>query len=195
MRNVGLLKFIYDKYLQLLKSEVKFMKLASHNTILNEQNQKIISEITLKVKEILDSSSIIIPSYFPLEISHHYGLSQFAQYGCVIISIINREYCKKIIILFPGQRNPTHLHKIKEETFQVLKGNMELTVDGKVHNLSEGELFTVERKMAHSFYSANGCIFEEISTTHNGNDSYYEDIQVASQNPASRKTLVIEWQS
>ena len=33
---------------------------------------------------------------------------------------------------------------------------------------------TVERGDKHSFSSKEGCIFEEISTTHYLNDSYYE---------------------
>lgn len=171
------------------------MQLIISNTNYTKHEQNICYQIAFKVKSILENSQIKIPDYFPLEISHHYGIDQFKKYGCVIINIINRAYCKKIIIVFPGQENPTHMHKIKEETFQILNGSMILTVNGNNYFLKSGEVFTVERKMSHSFYSKNGCIFEEISTTHNMNDSYYADEKIANLNPAERKTLIKEWQS
>lgn len=170
------------------------MKLISSNIIHPDQDEKTILEIVIRVKEILAHSKIKIPGYLPLEISHHYGINQFMKYGCVIISIINRAYCKKIIILFPGQENPAHMHKIKEETFQVLDGSMVLTVDGNNYSLKAGELFTVEREKLHSFSSESGCVFEEISTSHHNDDSYYEDQKISKQTSRERKTFVTEWQ-
>ena len=34
------------------------------------------------------------------EISHHYGLDKFNKFGLVMITILNRDYCKKILVLF-----------------------------------------------------------------------------------------------
>lgn len=170
------------------------MEIITSNIISTNQYKKNIFEIVTKVKEILENSHIIIPDYLPLEISHHYGINHFFKYGCIIISIINRTYCKKIIILFPGQKNPTHMHKIKEETFQVLNGSMILTVDGNDYKLAVGDLFTIERETKHSFCSENGCVFEEISTTHHDNDSYYEDSKITMQKLTERKTIVTKWQ-
>lgn len=170
------------------------MKIVTPNSNYTVQDNLIISKIIINVRKMLNESKIIIPNYYPLEISHHYGIKHFAKYGCVIINIINREYCKKIIVLFPGQNNPMHMHKLKEETFQVLNGNMTLIINECIHNLKAGELLTVEREMAHSFCSECGCIFEEISTTHNSNDSYYFDEEITKQNLLERKTVVVEWQ-
>lgn len=171
------------------------MEIVSSNTTYIDQNYMLVSEIVAKVKTILENAKIIIPDYFPLEISHHYGIDQFSKYGCITISIINRAYCKKIIILFPGQKHPTHMHVIKEETFHVLNGSMVLTTNGNSFELNTGELFTIDRRISHSFYSEQGCVFEEISTTHNSNDSYYEDNVIAQKPPAERKTLVKRWKS
>ena len=52
---------------------------------------------------------------------------------------------------------------------------------------------TVGRGQIHSFSSEQGVIFEEISTTHIKNDSYYEDAQIASQDPIERKTYIKDW--
>ncbi len=171
------------------------MKIVSSNTGYIDRNYKMVSKIVSKVKIILENSKIIIPDYFPLEISHHYGINQFPKYGCVTISIVNRAYCKKIIVLFPGQKHPAHMHDIKEETFHVLSGSMILTTNGNNYNLNAGELFTIERRISHSFYSEHGCVFEEISTTHNPDDSYYEDKTIAQKQPTERKTIVTHWDS
>jgi N-acetylneuraminate synthase len=145
------------------------------------------------VKGLLYEAKVVIPKEFNLEISHHYGMEHFRHYGCTMVSIINREYCKKILIVLPGQINPTHTHKIKEETFQILSGSLDLTVNGKVFHLIAGEVFTVERFQSHSFTSVEGCVFEEVSTTHARNDSYYEDQNIQSLDPMERKTILNDW--
>ena len=92
-----------------------------------------------------------------------------------MIDCVNREYCKKILAVLPGQSHPCHYHSRKEETFVVLHGDLKITLNGKESTLYKGDIMTVEREMPHSFSSENGCIFEEISTTHYVNDSFYED--------------------
>lgn len=145
------------------------------------------------VKGMLYEGHIVVGDEFNLELSHHYGMEHFRRYGSTLISIVNREYCKKLLIMLPGQENPTHLHKVKEETFQVLYGKLQLVLDGKDLELNTGEILTVERGVPHSFYSINGCVFEEISTTHVRNDSFYEDTKISSLDPMERKTVLTEW--
>lgn len=110
------------------------MKIVSTHTSYINQDYKTIPKIISKVKTILENSKIIIPDYFPIEISHHYGVELFSKYGCVTINIVNRAYCKKIIVLFPRQKHPTHAHYIKEETFHILNGSMTLTVKKIITN-------------------------------------------------------------
>lgn len=50
------------------------MKIISSNIADIDENRKIISEIISKTKFMLTDSKIVIPSYLPLEISHHYGI-------------------------------------------------------------------------------------------------------------------------
>ena len=38
-----------------------------------------------------------LPGKANLEISHHYGLHRFREFGAVIIDCVNRDYCKKLI--------------------------------------------------------------------------------------------------
>ena len=118
---------------------------------------------------------MVVPAGSSFEISHHYGIDSFEEIGVTIIDCINREYCKKILVVLPGQSHPVHYHVKKEETFVVLHGTLEITLDGVSRTLHKGDLMTVERNVRHSFSSPEGCVFEEISSTHYLNDSFYDD--------------------
>lgn len=144
-------------------------------------------------KGLLFEAGIALGSQFEVELSHHYGINQFRRIGAIIISIINREYCKKLIVVLPGQRHPLHFHKIKEETFQLLYGDLECVVDGTVFHMKPGDIQTVLRNAKHAFSSKGGAVFEEISTTHVKGDSYYEDTQIAKLDVMERKTIIREW--
>ncbi len=144
-------------------------------------------------KGLLFEAGIALGNQFEVELSHHYGLKQFRRTGAIIISIINREYCKKLIIVLPGQQHPMHFHKVKEETFQILYGDLECEVDGNVIHMQPGDIQTVLRNAKHAFSSKNGAIFEEISTTHVKGDSYYDDPKIAKLDLMARKTIIREW--
>lgn len=145
------------------------------------------------VKGMLYEANIYLGDTFEAELSHHYGMKHFRQFGAVIISIVNREYCKKLIAVLPGQQHPDHMHKVKEETFQLLYGDLEVVVDGEEREMKPGDIQTVLRGQMHSFSSRTGAVFEEISTTHVKNDSYYEDAVIAKKDLMERKTKVYKW--
>lgn len=137
--------------------------------------RETVSEIIKKMAHMLKEANVIPPNGSSLEISAHYGIDKFYETGAILIDIINREYCKKILILMPGQKHPTHLHKVKEETFHVLNGTMGVELEGKEYHLKKGDILTVPRNAKHSFWSEDGAIFEEVSTTAVKGDSYYDD--------------------
>ncbi len=139
---------------------------------------------------MLNDANIAIDKSSTIELSHHYGIKRFREHGAIIIDVVNREYCKKLIIQFPRQKHPYHHHKIKEETFQVLYGEMTAELDGKATDLKRGDLFLIEPGHWHKFSTLNGCIFEEISTTHYNNDSIYEDEFISAQPREMRKTQI-----
>lgn len=144
-------------------------------------------------KGMLFEAGIAVGNQFEVELSHHYGIGNFRQVGALIINIVNREYCKKLIIVLPGQKHPRHYHKVKEETFQLLYGDLEIEIDGQKAKLRPGDMQTVLRGQVHSFSSKSGAIFEEISTTHVKSDSYYEDNNIRNKDPIERKTIIKEW--
>jgi sialic acid synthase SpsE/quercetin dioxygenase-like cupin family protein len=150
-----------------------------------------VHEIIDAVRDLLLQSGLAVPAMVDLEISHHYGLERFHDCGLTMLSIVNREYCKKLLILLPGQRHPEQYHEQKEETFHVLHGDLELELDGDPRSLGPGDVVTVERGVHHAFRTEGGAVIEEISTTHCGDDSFYVDAAIAEN--TSRKTFVTHW--
>ena len=151
-------------------------------------NREQVYEIARSVRELLNQSGVVVPRRADLEISHHYGIERFYETGLTMITVVNREYCKKLIVLLPGQQHPEQYHKLKEETFHVLYGDVEVTLNSKSHRYSSGDVVTVEREVRHAFRTQNGVVIEEISSSHSSSDSYYTDPAIA-QNE-NRKTFM-----
>ncbi|MBP2636942.1 MAG: cupin protein [Firmicutes bacterium] len=150
-----------------------------------------ILNIVNQVKSILKDSGVPVPEKASFELSHHYGLDNFDKYGVTIVNCINREYCKKILVVIPNQDHPSHYHKLKEETFHILYGDLNIELNGEVKEYHRGDLVLVERGAKHRFWSKNGAVFEEVSTTHYINDSYYEDPKISEVK--NRKTGLTFW--
>lgn len=153
----------------------------------------MIRSIIHDVKGMLYEAHIEIGDDFDIELSHHYGIEHFRQTGAVLITLINREYCKKLMVILPGQKHPNHRHKVKEETFQLLWGDFEVNLDGKLVKMKSGDKLLVERRAWHSYSSQGGAIVEEVSTTHIKGDSEYEDERIRYLDPMERKTILEDW--
>lgn len=145
------------------------------------------------VRGMLYEAHIEVGRKVQIEISHHKGIENFRSVGASIVNVINRSYCKKLIIMFPGQRHPSHAHKTKDETFQLLWGDLEVTIEGTSHVLQPGDILSVEPGQFHSFATVSGAIFEEVSTTHQRDDSVYEDPVINARDPMARKTILDDW--
>jgi len=160
------------------------------NSRRTDTRQKVY-DIIQGVKSFLNAGHIVVPGKADLEISHHYGMEKFDEFGLVMITVVNREYCKKLIVMLPGQTHPEQHHKLKEETFLVLHGEMTVELDGAPRTLRPGDLVTVNREVRHLFRTDSGVVFEEISSTHFKDDSYYTDGSIAANR--NRKTYLTYW--
>ena len=148
-------------------------------------------DIVKRVNRLIEEAHIRVPGKAELEISHHYGLEKFDQYGLTMVTVVNREYCKKYLLVFPGQQHPEQYHKQKEETFMVLHGELELELDGKKQVCHPGDVVTVKPGVRHAFSSPTGAVIEELSSTHYVNDSYYTDPAIMANK--ERKTFLTYW--
>ncbi len=162
----------------------------------NKKNRKkeILKQSVHQVKAILNYNKIEIGANFDLEISHHYGILNFKKTGCFLFNVINKDYCKKILVMLPNQKHPLHFHRRKEETFHILSGKLVSILAGKKHIMYPGDLIDVKPGTWHEFYALHeGCIFEEVSTTSYKDDSFYQDNKIQSLTRDERKTYVKSW--
>jgi sialic acid synthase SpsE/mannose-6-phosphate isomerase-like protein (cupin superfamily) len=156
-----------------------------------QSNEPKVLEIRNKVLELIKRSRIQVPHNADLEISHHYGIEQFYKFGTCLITVINRAYCKKLLILLPGQTHPGMFHKQKDETFFLLFGDLDLKLNHETVEITEGQTVSIEPGVIHEFSSKGGAIIEEVSSTHLQDDSFYEDEKINSSK--NRKTFVKYW--
>lgn len=128
-----------------------------------------------KIKELLAASRVVLPKEGLVKIYHHKGQDRFTDVGAIFISVIQHDYCKFIVVMLEGQTYPVHYHRIKEETYFILYGDLEVTIEDEAVHLGIGDLINVPRRFTHSFSTEGGCVFEEVSTAYLNNDSVYED--------------------
>ncbi len=169
---------------------LKDQAICLQNTDCRDNREKI-WKIAQQVRAMLSESHIVVPGGVDLEISHHYGIENFDKVGLTMMTIVNRGYCKKILVLLPGQSHPEQFHKVKEETFHVLFGDVHMSLDGIPRKCSAGDVVNIEPGVRHAFESHTGAVIEEISSTHHQSDSFYTDKKI-NDNP-SRKTLLTYW--
>jgi sialic acid synthase SpsE/D-lyxose ketol-isomerase len=164
--------------------------ISSVNTTQTNTREQILT-IAKQISRLLETANIIVPNGVELEISHHYGLDRFQEFGLSMLTIVNREYCKKLLVVLPGQTHPEQYHKKKEETFSVLFGQIELTLNNEKKVLNPGAVVTVLPEVRHAFCSLTGAVIEEISSTHFNDDSYYTDASINANK--DRKTRLSYW--
>jgi sialic acid synthase SpsE/mannose-6-phosphate isomerase-like protein (cupin superfamily) len=164
----------------IMKENVK-----SRNT--REMVHKIVSD----VKNLIRKSKVQVPGQCDLEISHHYGLEQFRECGLTAITVINREYCKRLMVVLPGQKHPEQWHNVKDETYHILYGDVTVELDGRQTTHKSNDVITISHGVRHSFWTAHGAIIEEVSSSYSKDDSFYTDERIMSN--FNRKTFVTYW--
>ncbi|MBX2834229.1 MAG: N-acetylneuraminate synthase family protein [Micavibrio sp.] len=179
----------------ILKDEVKKdgSLLIENLKLLPQPADQMIKKSIHEIKAMLHEAGVHLNADFQTEYSHHYGVENFREIGAVLIDIVNRDYCKKIIVQLPGQVHPQHYHKLKEETFQVISGELHVVLEGKKRHLYPGDTCLIQPGMWHAFRTDTGCVFEEISTKHYNDDSYYKDKKINAMERSERKTIVNHW--
>ncbi len=172
-------------------SDIEEGEAISFENVSVESTESSVLHIRNKILEMIASSGVTVPQNSILEISHHLGLDKFDKTGTCMITVVNREYCKKLLFILPGQTHPQMFHKTKDETFFVLWGEIQLTLDGTTSKLGVGDTAEIHPGVVHGMYSEFGSIIEEVSSTHSSDDSFYLD-ELIMQNK-HRKTFVRYW--
>ena len=146
-----------------------------------------------RARGLLSEAGIHLLKPLSIEVSHHYGIEQFHKTGVILVNVVNRTYCKKLLVMMPGQSHPPHHHRVKDETFIVLWGSMNVMLGDQRLVLGPGDQLVVEPGVMHGFSTDGGCIFEELSTTQLPQDSVYVDPAIQRLDPMKRKTILETW--
>lgn len=148
-------------------------------------------KIVCDVKALIRKSKVQVPGQCELEISHHYGLEKFREMGLTAITVVNREYCKRLMVVLPGQKHPEQWHNHKDETYHVLFGEVTVDLDGVQTTHAANRVVTIPHGVKHSFWTKKGAVIEEVSSNYSSNDSFYSDPAIGANK--NRKTYVTYW--
>ena len=82
-------------------------------------SKEIIYHTIHAVKGMLNRARIPIGHDFAVELSHHYGLEHFHEFGCVLVECITREqYSKKLIVVLPAKEIRSTITQKKTRPFR-----------------------------------------------------------------------------
>lgn len=86
-------------------------------------------------------------------------------------------YCMKTLYIMPLFMSSLHCHRKKTETFLVVKGKVELEIDGEVRTLSYLDSVTILPGQYHRFRTIgqSGAVVVEASTMHSDDDVYRKE--------------------
>lgn len=122
-----------------------------------------------------------LPAGEPLAL--HFGLKEFRRTGEIEFWIVNEEthgYCGKFLFVFDSQTCPYHHHRVKHETFCIVKGRMKMLINGQERVMSEGEVLLVPPGTRHSFTGLGNALLLEVSMLSSLNDNFFEDKRIGS---------------
>jgi quercetin dioxygenase-like cupin family protein len=62
--------------------------------------------------------------------------------------------------ILPGEKTPWHYHTLFSETFEIMKGTLEVGKGGSIHDLRKGDVATIQPNEKHYYHNVSGeeCI-------------------------------------
>lgn len=127
----------------------------------------------------LEAWAIAPPPVEPLVLD--FGLGDFDRVGLIEFWIANEVtagYCGKYMFLTYNQACPLHSHRIKHETFFIVRGGLRVTLDGAPLELHEGQTLAIEPGRVHSFTGIGDTLMLELSTPCDVHDNEFEDPRI-----------------
>ncbi len=149
-----------------------------------------VKKIRKQALKLLEMANVTTTEKDEAEISAHYGLDNYDKTGALIVSKVNLKFCKKLILMFKNQSHPEHYHMRKDEMFELIHGDCKLILNDEVIKLKVGYPVVINAGTRHSFSSKNGCVIEEVSTTHYTDDSKYTDPDISKLRTQDRKIKI-----
>ncbi|MFH0963060.1 MAG: cupin domain-containing protein [Planctomycetota bacterium] len=111
-----------------------------------------------------------------------FALGDFPSTGLIefwVANALDAGYCGKFLFLFDRQTCPTHRHRMKHETFFVVKGSVRMRTDRRSRVLGEGAVLAVPPGVFHSFTAVGPALLLEVSQPSIRHDNFFKDKRVA----------------
>jgi mannose-6-phosphate isomerase-like protein (cupin superfamily) len=136
-------------------------------------------EALIRIRTVLDGWGLKLPGE-PMPL--HFGLYDFENIGETEFWIVNdttNNYCGKFLFMFAGQRCPLHYHRIKDETFFIVRGEVEMEVDNAVFILQPSDVYKMTPGANHTFRAVNGpSLVLEVSLPSIQGDNFFADTRI-----------------
>lgn len=139
------------------------------------QRQQIIAAI----HQQLDEWGLAMPDVEPLILD--LGLGRFEQIGDSEFWVANEEelgYCGKFLFMFDGQTCPHHYHKMKHETFFIVKGSIHMRMGDDDLIMNEGDVLAMAQGIYHSFTGLGNALVLEVSMPSVRGDNFFDNKQI-----------------
>ena len=111
----------------------------------------------------------------------HFGYGDYPRFGLAEFNIANnleQGYCGKLMFMFAGQTCPTHHHAVKHETFFVVRGSVDMDLNGRGLVLHQGVTLVVGQGDRHRFTAREDSLLLECSRPDLMEDSIFEDPEI-----------------
>ena len=136
-------------------------------------------QILRKLKKLAESWGLTIPDVTPYPL--HFGYNDFYRIGETEFDInnnIEEGYCGKFIFVIKGQTCPMHHHKIKHETFYLVKGKVEMESNNNITVMNQGDIKIMPQNTKHRFTGLEDSLILECSKPDLAEDSIFDDERV-----------------
>lgn len=124
----------------------------------------------------IEAFGLTMPEVEPLVL--HFGLDRFDEIGETEFWIANEPdlgYCGKFLFVLDGQTCPYHRHRVKHETFFVVRGAICMTVGDEERTMREGDRLVMPPGVGHSFTGLGPALILEVSMPSIRQDNFFAD--------------------
>ncbi len=140
-------------------------------------------EALAQARDIIAGWDLAMPGSRPLPL--HFGLHDFFRIGEIEYWIVNdlaNKYCGKFLFLFQNQRCPRHYHKLKDETFFIVRGKVEMEAGRKRFRMPAGATYKMKPGLRHTFRALGGpALVLEVSLPSVPHDNIFDDKRIGRQ--------------
>ncbi len=133
----------------------------------------------------LDEWGLAMPNVEPLILD--LGLGRFEEIGDSEFWVANEVelgYCGKFLFMFDGQTCPRHYHKMKYETFFIVKGRVRMQMADDEFTMNEGDVLPMPQGTYHSFTGLGNALVLEVSMPSVRMDSFFENKDICEDGAA-----------